>query len=704
MSHFIKRLKIILRYDDVSGLIIYLVPSVLLLLLSISYGFLIIPYILYLIYLYKRMRRLFLYSIIISIFIFLVFIVNYIIFYYAPIQDKLTGIITYKDNNYFLIKKGFLYYKIYYKNTDEILIGEKISLIISPNDITERNVPNTFSYYKYKLQNRIIGEYNLVSFRVIKKHSIYSIRQLTLSYIENKFNIDTSMYLKRIILGISSFDNDLNNAIKDEGILFLFAISGLHIGLISKYFKKLLNIFNVPLEITSVLLVVLLIAYSFIVKESSSVSRSIFMIVVIEILSLLNKRIERLDLLTYSFIIYLIINPFSIYNIGFYLTFLSTAVIYLSKEKNIVKLSLSIIIFSSPLILYSNSEISLFILFYSLFFSIVFERIIIPLSYLTFIFYPFDFLYNALIKTLNIVIKIFNDFNIKLGYSISNVYYLILIYFLVLLIFIFLKDKKKLILYVTFLIITLTFNYIGSVYSFFPSVEMIDVGQGDSFLIRTGFKNILIDTGYEDDYHTTITYLKSMNIHKLDAIFLSHADDDHDGELENIKKELNVKKVYSSLDGVKFKYNQVYIDTYSLDNKDPNEGSMVMNIKINGISILFTGDIEKMGEEYILSKDIKDITILKVPHHGSNTSSSVKFVNKLNPKICLISVGKNNKYGHPNKEVIDRYNNIGSIIYRTDELGTVKIKIINNHLYIDSFRKDNLFWIFNLKNKRFILN
>ena len=705
MNQFIKRLKIILRYDDISGLLIYIIPSVILSILSISYPLLSILYFIYIIFLYKRSKIVFLYALIISLFILLIFITQYIVFITYKQVDILKGMVVEKDDSSFLLKKGMYYYKVYYKNTKDLIIGKKVDVFGTNTIVTERNVPNTFNYYRYKLSKKIISEYNADKVVVNNKSiSVYYLKGILINYLEKHYSNESSLYLKRIVLGISEFDNDINNNIKDEGILFLFAISGLHIGLLSRYFKKILNLLNVPVEIISILLIIFLILYSFICKESSSISRSIFMIIILELETFLNKRIERLDLLTISLVLYLTINPFSIYNVGFYLTFLSTAVIYLSKKANIFKLSLYIICFSSPLIIYSNGEISIFILFYSLFFSMVFENIIIPLSYLTFIFNPLDSIYKLIILSLNKTIEIFNVFNLKITYSISNIYFLILIYISILFIFINKKDNKALIKSSISLVLIIFINYISSIFVLFPKIIMIDVGQGDSFLIRTGFKNILIDTGYEDNYHSTITYLKSMNIKKIDAIFISHSDDDHDGELNNIKSEFKVIDVYTGIDNCDFRYNQVYIKTYALKNDDPNEGSMVCFVKIYNRTILFTGDIEKLGEEYILSKNIKDISILKVAHHGSISSSNEELIKKLKPKISLISVGINNKYGHPDKTVINRLKSVDSTIYRSDINGTVTLNFIHNLIIIDTFRKDKISIFYRLNNIGFILN
>ena len=109
-----------------------------------------------------------------------------------------------------------------------------------------------------------------------------------------------------------------------------------------------------------------------------------------------------------------------------------------------------------------------------------------------------------------------------------------------------------------------------------------------------------------------------------------------------------------------------------------NNNSLVLQVQYQQISILFTGDIENIAEEVILSKNINlKADILKVAHHGSKTSSSQRFIEAVSPKIALIGVGKNNMFGHPNREVIERLQSYGTKIYRTDECGEISITVNN---------------------------
>ena len=238
---------------------------------------------------------------------------------------------------------------------------------------------------------------------------------------------------------------------------------------------------------------------------------------------------------------------------------------------------------------------------------------------------------------------------------------------------------------------------------------MIDVGQGDSSLIRLKNKNILIDTGgninYDISKNILIPYFKSVGIKKIDYLVLTHGDYDHMGEAINLVENFKVEKVIFNcgpyndleqelikvLDKKKIKYyscikelnidnNKLYfLQTKEYDNE--NDNSNVIYSELNVYKFMFMGDASVTTEKEIMNKyNLPDIDVLKVGHHGSKTSSSKGFINVINPKYSIISVGKNNRYGHPNKEVLENLSK--SKIYRTDQDGSIMFKIKNNKLKI----------------------
>ncbi|AWK51174.1 MBL fold metallo-hydrolase [Clostridium beijerinckii] len=237
------------------------------------------------------------------------------------------------------------------------------------------------------------------------------------------------------------------------------------------------------------------------------------------------------------------------------------------------------------------------------------------------------------------------------------------------------------------------------------SVHYIDVGQGDSILIQVNNKNLLIDAGPKSDKKKLLNYLSSLHLDKLDYVIATHPHEDHIGNMDDVINDYNVLDFYAPkvqsttrtfekmVEALKAKSLKINVlkkgtDTIYLGEntkvtvfspaKDSYENlnnySLVIKIEYGNTSFLFTGDAEKDVEKEILATN-EDISadVLKVGHHGSSTSTSMDFINKVNPSIGVISVGEDNTYNHPNEDTIKRLTQNKAKIYRTDKDGTVII-------------------------------
>ncbi|AUN02068.1 ComEC/Rec2 family competence protein [Clostridium botulinum] len=233
-------------------------------------------------------------------------------------------------------------------------------------------------------------------------------------------------------------------------------------------------------------------------------------------------------------------------------------------------------------------------------------------------------------------------------------------------------------------------------------VHYIDVGQGDSILVQTKDKNILIDAGTRKSSDNLINYLKKQHIKKLDYVIATHPHEDHIGgmpkvidefEISNFyapKKTANTKIFKDMILQLKKKNLKINIakkgisldlsNDSSLDFLAPvkdnyentNDSSAVVKLTHGNTKFLFTGDAEKTSEKDILNSN-EDLSsnVLKVGHHGSHSSSSKEFLDKINPKIAIISCGKNNDYGHPHKETMKELKKRNIEVYRTDIDGNI---------------------------------
>ena len=229
-------------------------------------------------------------------------------------------------------------------------------------------------------------------------------------------------------------------------------------------------------------------------------------------------------------------------------------------------------------------------------------------------------------------------------------------------------------------------------------IWFLDVGQADSILIQNGDANMLIDAGNNEDGKKLVSYFQSLGIESFQYVIGTHAHEDHIGGMDDIIDNFNIDTFYmpdaitttatfeSVLDSLEakniafqtptvdstFELGDATIDVLYVgtDDTDLNNTSIVLKLTYGNISILFMGDAEKEVETIIEKKDIS-ADVLKVGHHGSNTSSSKTFLEKVNPSYAIISVGTGNSYGHPSNTTIQNLENLNTKIYRTDESGTI---------------------------------
>lgn len=241
------------------------------------------------------------------------------------------------------------------------------------------------------------------------------------------------------------------------------------------------------------------------------------------------------------------------------------------------------------------------------------------------------------------------------------------------------------------------------------SVYFIDVGQADSILVTNKAEAMLIDAGNNEDGQDVVNFIKEKGITKLNYVIGTHPHEDHIGglddvinsdiEIENVfmpKIQTNTKTFEDVLDAIEnknlsitapskgdnFKIGdancQVMTDSI-LDKNNLNLSSIVIRLEYGNNSFLFMGDSEEENEKTITWPKTD---VLKVGHHGSNTSSSESFLNQVKPTYAVIMVGKNNSYGLPKESILQRLKNVSSQIYRTDEMGTIEITSNGNNIEV----------------------
>ena len=234
-------------------------------------------------------------------------------------------------------------------------------------------------------------------------------------------------------------------------------------------------------------------------------------------------------------------------------------------------------------------------------------------------------------------------------------------------------------------------------------VHFLDVGQGDCSFIELGNgQTMLIDAGNPEDGDDIVEYIKKLQYGDIDYVVATHPHDDHIGGMAEVLKTFPVEKMYMP-NAVHTSYSfenllnvieekdidlnvaksgtsilsggPINIDILSPvqeEYSEMNNYSAVVRITYGESSFLFTGDAEKIVESEILNSEI-DVDVLKVGHHGSNSSSSEAFIEVATPQIAIISCGQDNMYGHPDYEVLSLLDENNIKVYRTDEAGTIMV-------------------------------
>lgn len=611
-----------------------------------------------------------------------------------------------KDNQIKISLKSKERIIVTYKYTGKVFnnlsYGDKIKVTGVLKEPSTNNIFNNFNYKKYLYNKKI---YYIIEASKIDKiqnnnNHIYTIKNLLYTRINS---LKSSNYIKALLFGDNKLDKEIKTSYQINGISHLFSVLGFHINFITSIIYFYLDRVTYNKKIKYITVDIFLVLY-LLLCNTTSLLRCTVMNILLSINYLLKLDIKKIDIVLLTLILCITINPFIIYDIGFIYSYTISFFLILYKNKyktnnkllKIIYISLISFLVSLPINIYTSYEINFLSIILNIIIVPIVSLILLPLSLLTLIFPILDnilYLITSILEKISLYtsnINIFKQVLSKPSIILIIIYYLVIILIL---------SKNK---HYYLILILLIFHKTIPLYNSNLEVVMFDVGEADSMLISTPSKkvNILIDTGRGIDINNIIIYLKSIGISKLNYLIITHGDEDHIGGalylIDNFKVDnviLN-KGDYTELEveliihlknkNIKYTNNINKIPLlgsymYLLNTKkfsNENDNSIVTYFEYQKYKFLFMGDSSSKTEEYLINNyNLTNISFLKVGHHGSNTSSSPLFINKITPKVSLISVGRNNFYHHPNKEVLTNLSN--SVIYRTDINKSIKIKINN---------------------------
>ena len=381
-------------------------------------------------------------------------------------------------------------------------------------------------------------------------------------------------------------------------------------------------------------------------------------------------------------------NPYIIFSLSFIFSYFIYFVILLINKNKYFNL---LVYFGSlPIILMIQYRINIL----SLLLGIVLVPLVSLLYQIIWLYMIFGDVVRGLVMViiyfLNNIITFCNDFSVFLNFSKPSLFFILVYYFIYFKIILKINIKRNVTREVLLLFSLLLMFYLKPYYCIEGKVVMIDVGQGDCFLIQQPFNqgNILIDTGGLRNKDlaslTLVPYLRSQGIFELDYVFISHDDFDHCGAYESLSNQIEIKHTVKKYQE-KMKIGNIEIEMLKSDvsSNDNNDTSLVIKATINDLVYLFIGDASNLVEKDLIKKypDLK-VDVLKVSHHGSTTGTCSEFLEVVRPKIALISCGKDNRYGHPSDAVLRRLEDYDIKIYRSDLMGMVKIVYYGDDNYI----------------------
>ncbi|GGF07475.1 DNA internalization-related competence protein ComEC/Rec2 [Halobacillus andaensis] len=590
---------------------------------------------------------------------------------------------------------------------------------------TSRN-PGQFNYRNYLAHQGIYSEILLDSPHHLSCQGssflnyFYQARHSIIEHVERTIEEEAFIWAAALVFGDSSLMSDeIMKWFRDFNLSHLLAISGLHVGLFIGALSFVLFRSGVTtFEQTRWTLLMIIPLYCFIAGAEPSVLRASFMAIILILLSIVRIKINMTDLISLIALGILFLKPTYLFHLGFQFSFLVTFALLLSiplfRSQHPLVISAIISLVSQlailPIQLYHFYEFNPLSLFLNLLLVPYFSFFVIPL---TLIIVFLCLILPSIASELSSIFLKAHEFllrGIMILSSELNIQWVIgqlpiilgVLYFVA---FIFMminwnEDHLQRAFFSGALLVSLLVAFCLLPYvSPFGKVTMLDVGQGDTFVIELPYRRgvIMIDAAgpslYTNNPSSTADYiiepfLKSNGLKKIDALIVSHNDQDHSGSVEYLEssfniegiyvspyydKELKTKRIVKEGDALVFSDYTFYILHPGDDHEDSNENSLVIYTELGGLRWVFTGDISKQIENKLM-KTYPELRadVLKISHHGSHTSTAPNWLKHLNPEVALISVGRENSYGHPHAEVIESIEEQGSVIFRTDKHGGVR--------------------------------
>ncbi len=608
-------------------------------------------------------------------------------------SNKLCGTITTVETDRVLINAKSKFY-LYFSEMPSLKPGDVVEVSGRFFSFDSKQIPHAFNYDTYLEAKGIKGNFMVDSVTTIDhKFHLGFFEYQAKKYLDDVFPETAKKYLYLMILGDDSMlqESEISNLTK-LGVSHLFAISGMHVGLLVLFLDKLFKKLYLQKRHHQMAIGVFLILYNLITGFKVSIVRATILTISIFFIEDKENSLSRLDVLSLLMMVMLLVNPYYLNQVGFTLSYLISFCILLGRDfiahKNsfmqILRLTVLANLFALPVILEINKSFGILTIPANLFFIEFVQIIFLPLSFATLFFPFFSQIYIFICRTFESCVNFFSSFNLLIGFNFPGTVSRMLFYLCLFGFFSAWKNREKmtkyLILSVFVVFMSLTTN------PFVSEVIIFDVGQGDAIYVNSDGCKMLIDTGSKDDYDSLLAYFQGENIRELDLLVITHMHEDHFGEANDLLEKLSIGTLVMNKEsnfifhektlipkiGDKLVCGNLTFDVLNSDQGFTNENnnSLVLSGMIGPDRWLFMGDAEMQIESKLLNNNELICDVVKVGHHGSDSSSSSLFVETSKAKYALISVGRNT-FGHPSLEVISRWENQMTDVIMTENSGTI---------------------------------
>ncbi len=628
---------------------------------------------------------------------------------------------------------------------NELFPGDRVQVTGGLKEIQGASNPGQFdslSYYAGKKISYTMWEPEIA---IVKRPTVsfvrflHKVKEHFSNILEQCIDGETGNIMRGIVLGDKTdISSDTKELYQIGGISHILAISAMHLTILGNGFYSILKKMRVPIRIGGCLSGVFLIGYGVLTGSGIATIRALIMFLLNIGAQLFGRTYDGITSLAIAAVLLLAGNPISIQESGFLLSFSAMVSFSLFHEKRKMGSSILLYFFMLPVMLWFFYEVPLY--------SVLVNWLVVPTLCIVLV----SGIAVCLIGSINVFLGELASFP---GVVLLHIYgYLcesakqmpfaqlvlgrpswagMIIYYgiMLLTLWLFRKYRLKWQRFCLFLLMIPAIAALVFHRGYDLKITMLDVGQGECIIIKTPADQVyMVDGGStsEDQVgaYRILPYLKYHGVVKLKAIFVTHPDEDHINGIMEILEGIRDDKISLKVEclilpdwddmslfaemiqlaeSLDIAVNKISAGGCVADEEvkfcclypsggdycdNPNEGSLVMDVTYKGFRALLTGDLEGSGELEIQNK-LKDVDLLKTPHHGSRNSSYEEFLAAAQPEISIISCGENNFYGHPHVELLKRLKKVGSDIYITKEHGAIWVTTDGEKIDLHTFKKYN---------------